>query len=202
MRAASVFGPPPPGWDPRRQAYFGSLRMRALTLLAAAVHLRTVPVEPGHTYDVPGYVLGYRSPTESHPQEQARLLRALERFRSELPPGYALPWRTWDEGEFTPLRPMTRSTQSAAINFIIASAYIQVWSVRSLNMPNTRAVLVARRMALLISVHVNESVASEAGSVSFCCSSCVLLPTSADASGDCWLRRLLPEFVSCSLVFG
>jgi hypothetical protein len=118
VRIASVFGPAPAGWDPSRHATFSSLRMRALTLLAAIVKLRISPVDldnPAIKQQVPGLFLGYRSIADSHPQEHRTLRLSLERFRSELPPGYTLPWRSWDEGEFARLRPMTRSAEAAAI---------------------------------------------------------------------------------------
>ena len=113
-----MFNSAPYGWDPKRHGHFASLRMRALTLLAAAVTLRLTPVAPEHEamhHQPPGFFLGYRSIADINPQAHANLRHALDRFRSELPPGNALPWRSWDEGEYTPLRPLTRSTQSASI---------------------------------------------------------------------------------------
>jgi len=43
---------------------------------------------------------------------------------------------------------------------------MHLWDVRSMSFPNKRALLVARRLTLLVDVHVNDSIPSEAENVS------------------------------------
>jgi len=107
-----------PKRNPTRHSDFFSLRLRALTLLTAAITLRITPVDPvkaARQHKAPGYLIGYRSIADCRPQDQQNLKLALDQFRTELPPIYAVPWRTWDEGEFTNLRPMTRSAEAVAV---------------------------------------------------------------------------------------
>lgn len=90
-----------------RQTDFHALRLKALTLLAAAGRLRDLPPEnnEGQSSAVvlsdPRSVMTYggtsRAAFESAPNAFNKLKGALDRFCDELPRHYAAPWRRWDE---------------------------------------------------------------------------------------------------------
>lgn len=117
--------------EPARAPYLGrftdfvSLRLRALTLLAAAVQLRQC--EPEDTMDAmyqydqsgppsPGrFGSGRTAAHETNPVAFNRIKAAVDRFCRELPAGHAMPWSNLDEGEDTMLPTKARVSKETAV---------------------------------------------------------------------------------------
>ena len=117
--------------EPARAPYLGrftdfvSLRLRALTLLAATVQLRQCEPEDRldgtYQYDdssppSPGrFGSGRTAAQESNPIAFARTKAAIDRFCRELPETHALPWSNMDEGEDTMLPTKGRISKETAV---------------------------------------------------------------------------------------
>jgi len=131
---------------------FHVLRIKALTLLAECAKLRRQRPEVGQSPPRGGGLPTLSTASfVSNPHRFSQLKAALDQFVRQLPHEYRVPWEQWDEGdEVLPHGSPRVRSDGIGIHFLVGNAYLQLWNIRSLRDENSKAVLVARRMANLI----------------------------------------------------
>jgi hypothetical protein len=183
VRIGSVLSEPARAPNLGRFTDFLSLRIRALTLLSAAIQLRQCepedPMDAMYQYEQSGppspgrFGSGRTAAHETNPIAFKRTKAAIDRFCRELPECYALPWADMDEGEDTTWSAKGRVSKEAAVIvrakmdegcraddqwLIVGDAYIHLWNLRTLSSPNVKALLVAKRMASMMAVYASIAV--------------------------------------------